>query len=197
MSERPLFGGAITGFLPEAFKDLSDVRPVPDHQEVWADFDTDTSVVIELLDRNEDVADAACARFFFDDVAQCNDAEQQSELKAVRALRAEEVPNIAPSAAAMWYGWGTQGVVKARERSGARNLIEVHLAALRLPPPVATDVVITWNRPLYIDPESSSAKSVGESGDVSAKLPAAEGPAAFGQLLASFTVRQWSLFGIH
>lgn len=31
-----LFGGAITAKFPERFGDISDVRPVPDHQEVGA-----------------------------------------------------------------------------------------------------------------------------------------------------------------
>jgi hypothetical protein len=29
-----LFGGAITAQFPQRFGDISDVRPVPDHQEV-------------------------------------------------------------------------------------------------------------------------------------------------------------------
>jgi hypothetical protein len=29
-----LFGGAITANFPQRFGDISDVRPVPDHQEV-------------------------------------------------------------------------------------------------------------------------------------------------------------------
>lgn len=32
-----LFGGAITAQFPQCFGDISDVRPVPDHQEVRQD----------------------------------------------------------------------------------------------------------------------------------------------------------------
>ena len=34
MSERLLFGSAIRVSIPSRFQDVSDFRPVPDHQEV-------------------------------------------------------------------------------------------------------------------------------------------------------------------
>lgn len=34
MSERLLFGSAIRASIPSRFQDVSDFRPVPDHQEV-------------------------------------------------------------------------------------------------------------------------------------------------------------------
>jgi hypothetical protein len=38
-----LYGGAITTQFPERFVDVSDFRPVPDHQEVRSDEMTETS----------------------------------------------------------------------------------------------------------------------------------------------------------
>jgi len=48
---RDLFGGAITADLPTTFADVSDIRQVHDHQEVWLDRDGFTSVAIDILER--------------------------------------------------------------------------------------------------------------------------------------------------
>jgi hypothetical protein len=51
-----LYGGAITTQFPERFVDVSDFRPIPDHQEVRGDEMTETStaragllLLLELL----------------------------------------------------------------------------------------------------------------------------------------------------
>jgi hypothetical protein len=50
-----LFGGAIRiASLPSRFKDLSDFRQVPDHQEVFSDPESDQTVIVEI---NEAVSD--------------------------------------------------------------------------------------------------------------------------------------------
>ena len=51
-SERMLFGGAITCRIPERYVDVSDFRPIPDHQEVYADGGTDQSVIFEIVVRS-------------------------------------------------------------------------------------------------------------------------------------------------
>jgi hypothetical protein len=49
----PLFGAAITCYLPNTFADVSALREVPDNQEVWLDTQGFTSVVVDLLERVE------------------------------------------------------------------------------------------------------------------------------------------------
>lgn len=49
----PLFGGAITAAFPSTFADVSDIRQVPDHQEVYLDKDGYTSIIVEVLERVE------------------------------------------------------------------------------------------------------------------------------------------------
>lgn len=46
---RELFGGAMQMAVPCSLQDVSDARPVPDHQEVWADGSTDQSVIVEIV----------------------------------------------------------------------------------------------------------------------------------------------------
>jgi hypothetical protein len=52
---RELYGGAIKLNLPTSYDDVSNFRQVPDHQEVWVDRDSNTSLIVELLDLDEEV----------------------------------------------------------------------------------------------------------------------------------------------
>lgn len=45
-----LYGGAIKCVLPSSFADASDMRQVPDNQEVWLDLESGLTVIIELLE---------------------------------------------------------------------------------------------------------------------------------------------------
>ena len=48
MPLRQLYGGAMSIDIPERFEDISQFRQVPDHQEAFADSNTDSSIIIEL-----------------------------------------------------------------------------------------------------------------------------------------------------
>lgn len=48
-SRRPLFGGMASMTMPTRMQDVSDFRPVPDHQEVYSDGAVDQSVIVEIL----------------------------------------------------------------------------------------------------------------------------------------------------
>lgn len=52
ISQRPLFGGMASMAMPSRMQDVSDFRPVPDHQEVHADGATDQSIIVEILVRS-------------------------------------------------------------------------------------------------------------------------------------------------
>lgn len=51
---------------------LSDMRVVPDHQEVFVNNDTDCSLIVELNSRTDDVDDAGIARYLFEDLGEAN-----------------------------------------------------------------------------------------------------------------------------
>lgn len=51
LKPRPLFGESINIQLPERFVDISDFRPIPDNQEVFADANIDQSLIIEIMVR--------------------------------------------------------------------------------------------------------------------------------------------------
>ena len=62
-----LFGGAITANIPTSFADVSDIRQVPDHQEVWLDKNGFTSIVIDILER-VDQPDVDALRYHLHDI---------------------------------------------------------------------------------------------------------------------------------
>ncbi|KAI9377134.1 hypothetical protein POPTR_019G023800v4 [Populus trichocarpa] len=74
-TDRPLFGGAISSTFPVRFQDVSNIRQVPDHQEVFADPSRDESLVFELLDLKPDINDNGSAVWFLQDLANEQDAQ--------------------------------------------------------------------------------------------------------------------------
>ncbi|KAH8701700.1 putative Ran-interacting protein Mog1 [Talaromyces proteolyticus] len=46
--EKPLFGGAITGTIPQGWLDASDIRQVPNHQEIFLSPTTLSNLIIEI-----------------------------------------------------------------------------------------------------------------------------------------------------
>ncbi|OCL01926.1 Mog1p/PsbP-like protein [Glonium stellatum] len=64
-----LFGGAITVDLPTSFSDVSSIRQVPDHQEVYLDRNGFTSIIFDITERVENVTtDEEALKFHFDDI---------------------------------------------------------------------------------------------------------------------------------
>ncbi|KAJ3310241.1 hypothetical protein HDV04_005180 [Boothiomyces sp. JEL0838] len=49
-SDRLLFGGAIRSILPSNFIDASQTRQIPDNQEVFLDPQSNTSIIVEILE---------------------------------------------------------------------------------------------------------------------------------------------------
>ncbi|KAF5939086.1 hypothetical protein HYC85_023345 [Camellia sinensis] len=177
-AQRHLFGGAIAATFPLRFQDVSNIRPVPDHQEVLVDPARDESLIVELLDLKLDVADNGSATWFLQDLATEQDAErvmiiEQSGVIEFDGLRFRNMPAVVTTAVGQM----------------------VYLANLRLRE-VGTDVLITAYEPILISPLSESASTVGAGLAVPAAqsgcVPMAE---VFQLAVSSFKVNDWSLFG--
>ncbi|KAI0495460.1 hypothetical protein KFK09_021761 [Dendrobium nobile] len=191
---RPLFGGAVSTSFPMRFQDVSNIQVVPNHQEVFVDPSRDESIIIELLDFKHDVEDNGSAVWFLRDLASEQDAEQsmlfeQSGTIEAVSLRYRDVPSVVTTAV------GQMAVSKGRQGREAQNIVRVYLANLRLKG-AATDVLITAYEPVFINPLSASARTVGAGPAVPAVdsgcLPMAE---VFKNAVTSFTVHDWNLFG--
>ncbi|KAK4889530.1 hypothetical protein LTR27_011705 [Elasticomyces elasticus] len=70
-----LYGGAITCLLPSNFADVSGLRQVPDHQEVYLDKDGYTSIVVDILERVEKENDQEALKYHLKDLVQEDEGE--------------------------------------------------------------------------------------------------------------------------
>lgn len=154
----PLFGGALSAVIPDSATDISELREIPDNQEVFAHAHTDQSLIVELVEYQGQVVDQDAARYHFDDIAGSNKALEPGafEVTSIVALPKSELSLSVCSSA--WMLTGTQCVSKFNEE--ARNTVTIHLGLFRLPQ-FSTDVLITFNDPQSISPESSSASAAG------------------------------------
>ncbi|CAN6446273.1 unnamed protein product [Victoria cruziana] len=194
-SERPLFGGTILSAFPVRFQDLSSIRDVPDHQEVFADSSRDESLLFELLDLKNDVGDSESAIWFLQDLANEQDAEgslviEQSGSLQPADLMFNDLPAVITTAV------GRMAVSKGRQGREAQNIVRVYLANLRLKA-VGTDVLIIAYEPILINAMSESAWTVGAGLAVpavqSGLLPVSD---VFKFAVGSFKVNDWKLFGV-
>ncbi|KAL1514509.1 hypothetical protein AB1Y20_003608 [Prymnesium parvum] len=175
----PLFGGALSVELHGHWLDASDVRPVPDHQEVWTERDGPRALVIELLQR----VDA------HDDRAVCAHFEELSERNG--ALHAKLSPQVSTmgrldqSLRAAEPAYGVHGVQTLPDGVD----LHVHLRLVRLLPQ-ETDVLLSLCRPWPRgDAGAASCEVRSEEGVV------AEDAAAVDALVRSVRVHDWHLFG--
>ncbi|XP_072540813.1 ran guanine nucleotide release factor [Salminus brasiliensis] len=151
---RPLFGGALSAVVPPNATDVSELREIPDNQEVFVHAHTDQSVIIELVEYQAQVDDAQAARYHFEDLAGSNkaSAEGRWEVQGVEPVPLSQLRLQECSSA--WLLTGTQLISKFNEE--AKNTVNIHLCVLRLPQ-YTTDILITLNHPVTISPLSSSA----------------------------------------
>lgn len=168
--ERSLFGGAITCRLPEGWYDLSDIRPVPDHQECFCyddpSKDATSMWVMELFTRHDDVNDDTIAQYFFQDLARVNGGDDVSTFFHSDDIRA------ALDGLVLLSGSGVQHI------SPGNSAIAVELSVLRLPEH-QTDVLVTLSTPLTdgVDHLQKARKEL------------------FQQILSTIQIRDYSLFG--
>ncbi|XP_056234252.1 ran guanine nucleotide release factor [Seriola aureovittata] len=157
----PLFGGALSAVIPRSATDISELREIPDNQEVFAHAHTDQSLIVELVEYQGQVADQDSPRYHFEDIAGSNKSLELGafEVTSVVALPKSDVSLSECSSA--WTLTGTQCVSKFNEE--ARNTVTLHLGLFRLPQ-FSTEVLITFNDPQSISPDSSSAAAAGTHG---------------------------------
>ncbi|PON59200.1 Ran-interacting Mog1 protein [Parasponia andersonii] len=193
-SERPLFGGAIVSTFPQRFQDVSNIRQVPDHQEVFVDPARDESLIFELLELKNEVGDNGSATWFLQDLASEQEAEgsvviEQSVVVEAPTLCYRTIPAVVTTAV------GQMAISKGRQGREAQNVVRVYVANVRLKE-VNTDVLITAYEPIHINPLSESASAVGAGFAAPAAqsgcMPMAE---VFKLAVTTFKVNNWGVFG--
>ncbi|KAI8055162.1 hypothetical protein BDF22DRAFT_654081 [Syncephalis plumigaleata] len=204
-----LFGGAIHAAIPKQFIDVSEIREVPDNQEVFADNETEESIIVELLELDSSITNADCASCngnnsaHFKQIAEDNESPNTQIVNLV-ALTSHDIPNM-PISRHDWLptGWTTTSSQVPRDFRNFLNTVDIFLAVIRLPQ-VTTDILITVNVPVLIGSTSSSRQMVNDntmesSSNADSATPLQTGDIQLGEhhvrsLLSSFDIKDWGLF---
>ncbi|XP_019837865.1 ran guanine nucleotide release factor isoform X3 [Bos indicus] len=110
----PLFGGAFSATLPPGAIDVSDLRPVPDHQEVFCHRVTDQSLIVELLELQAHVQGEEAARYHFEDVGGVQEA-RAVQVETVQPLVLENLA-LRGCCQEAWILSGQQQVAKENQQ---------------------------------------------------------------------------------
>jgi len=135
----------------------SDLRQVPDTQEVFLYPDSGVSIIFEVLQRVDKEDDQDAARFHFESVAHDNDAKSQTiqEVSLLNISRKDDTPSPVLLN-------GTQTVAKFNRTVLDEILI---LLALYRIPSKNVDFVMTMNIPI----QSDDSSAVNEETQIAAK----------------------------
>ncbi|KAK5126300.1 hypothetical protein LTR85_010536 [Meristemomyces frigidus] len=184
-----LFGGAITVALPDTFADVSEIRQVPDHQEVWLERDGFTSVVFEVLERVEKDDDVDALTYHLADLVE--EEEDGGDVRVWEEGRRVEFGKLPPGTPAYTLFATSPPGVKQRGRANEPDFVAILLTMIRLVEQ-KTDLLIAVNVPHVA---GSYVKD-----DVDLAEGRFEGPlmemarALRGRLVETFEVRDWGLF---
>ena len=159
---RELWGGASSVRLPQGFLDASDFRPIPDNQEVYIHTSTDQSIIFELTEPVDAHTFVDIGKLHLQSLLADNDAEAPEHFRvlSVKELTESHLPDLrsSPSIGPFMACYVKAEMLVSKFKEQARNRVLLHLAIIRLND-VKTDLLITLNHPVQLNPESSSAGS--------------------------------------
>ncbi|PVI07724.1 Mog1p/PsbP-like protein [Periconia macrospinosa] len=181
----PLFGGAITVDLPSTYGDTSQIRQVPDHQEVYLDTNGYSGVIFEILEYVDKPDEEALQYHFADLVDGTGDATNLlNQGKGV-------MENTHPVHTLTFIQTPPPPTPSSAHRK-APDYIAIHLLLLRLKDH-GTDILITINAPHYPGEYEKPPSQEGDGGETTTKLMK-DADELRERVLASFDVREWGLF---
>jgi len=137
---RELFGGAIVADAPTYLIDASDLRQVPDTQEVLLYPDSEVSIVVEILQSVKPTDSDDIAKFHFDSLAHDNSAVDFSIIQT--SVLVDDHGDNTPSPIVLE---GNQKVPKFNHV--APDEVRILLAVFRVKEKNA-DLVVTFNVPI-------------------------------------------------
>ncbi|KAJ7219071.1 hypothetical protein GGX14DRAFT_434458, partial [Mycena pura] len=149
---RQLFGGAITAVAPANLVDASDLRQVPDNQEVLLYPDSSVSIIVEVLERVDAADHDSAARFHFDSLAHDNSADS-AVVDAVAVIPNTRNDGTPPAITLS----GVQSVAKFNKAD--RDQVRVLMGLFRVENK-RVDLVVTFNIPM----QSHDSGAVDERG---------------------------------
>jgi len=138
--QRNLFGDTITFSIPPRCIDVSEIRQVPDNQEVFLYPDSPISIIVEVLERVAENDDEEAAKFHFSSLAGDNSAASSS-IERVSRIPGDRGGDT-PSPIVLH---GTQLVHKFN--SAVLDTVRIFLAVFRIKSK-NVDLVLSMNVPL-------------------------------------------------
>ncbi|KAG8925070.1 hypothetical protein FRC00_004379 [Tulasnella sp. 408] len=139
----------------------SDLRQVPDTQEVFLSKDTDISYIIEVLERVEVSNGVEAVKFHFNALADDNSATK-TEIELTEVPTTESAGPSPPAQPPCWSLIGTQHVPKFNKSTQQADIVKIFLLLWRVDAK-QSDVVLTINVPV-VTGSDGNAGGVGEKG---------------------------------
>ncbi|KAI4113652.1 MAG: hypothetical protein LQ338_008141 [Usnochroma carphineum] len=186
-----LFGGAITANLPDGYADVSNIREVPDHQEIYLDASGFSSIIIEVAERvSQPATDEEALKFHFQDIVDEHDMGRIWHTEVV------QLPHF-PADTPCYTLLGTTTLPPATNGNVNRPLTPtftaIILTLIRLVPQ-STDIVVTINIPhIPGHQEPSNGEVDFEEGKLGSLVE--EGMRIRDEIWRTLEVRDWGLFG--
>jgi hypothetical protein len=144
LSRKLLFGGAISLTLPEFLKDASEIRHVPDHQEMFFYPESNQSIIFELLEQ-EDIPDEDAIIKHFNELKSFTGAASSK----INSLLPFDYLNLAIKDSSSFYLIGEHSF-KESDVSLPNLLIRIQLILVRLKN-VQTDFLISFSTPVITE----------------------------------------------
>ena len=165
--------------------------------QVYTDATVDQSLIIEIVEMQNVGIHAGengsqIGQFYFQDLLDTNDA-QGGNIRMTRRLATEEMPHVPVESCSGFLLEGEMAAQKGRsshQQGPGINKIHILLAIIRIPEK-ETDILISLNTPMFIHEDSVSAQDIGAG----FKSLHESADALFLEILASFKISDWSLFG--
>ncbi|KAI9752683.1 MAG: hypothetical protein M4579_005521 [Chaenotheca gracillima] len=192
----PLFGGAMTANLPSNFSDVSKIRQIPDHQEVYLDNDGLTSIIFEINERVDasvvgSTSDEDAVRYHLDDVIEAEDDGKREEGIRIVSLKAETGEKLPPNTPTYTIT-ATQKNPPTNTAGVIPDFIVVILTVIRLASK-QTDLLITLNVPHASGMYDRFAVDLSKD-KLDGSLPMPQAERIREEILKSFEILEWGLF---
>ena len=186
VSKRDLFGGALSIYLPSTFIDVSEIRQVPDYQEVFSDPQTDQCLMIDLLEHDPLADDDRASENHFYQLAH-DQGTHEVKLTETRRITGEDIPqalkeneNVVVSLTI-----GQTMVKKSRQGREEKDCVNIYLACVRLKQ-VKTDACVIFNDPIHTEDQEEELRK--------SPLERRQAMQLFKQVLSTFAIHDYGLF---
>lgn len=182
---RKLYGGAITLNIPKEFDDVSNVREIPDHQEVFVDKFSECSIIVEILDPiNTAGYGNNVAEYYFNDISELNNSLNTKIIYS-------EPLSVHSNDLKISKCIGIQTLDKRYPEGIHREELNLYLLVLRVVSKKA-DIVISFNNPSMNATRNQSSHP--ETDTNSRKLSQIEMNEIMNEILRNFVIRDYNLF---